>query len=328
MASAAPETACGGCFFKTCHHTVAKEDTVIKQFFLTLWNLLKKGALYIVDGIVIGMAVMIPGVSGGSMIMSMGLYPSLIALIGGSNEERKKTLPVLIPVVIGLLCGVVAFSYILKLALASYPLQTAMVFIGLILGGIPMLFSHVRGTKLNGFHVLAFLVAAAVMVAMLIFSARANLDLSLKPSVWHFVLTIVLGFLSSSTMIIPGVSGSALMLILGYYYEITGRVKALSEGIRTLSWPAIGENLLVFLPYLIGAALGIFLTSKGIKKLLDRHPVTTYWALLGLMVTSPVAVLAKVEVQWAAVSVPGYLAAAVCLAAGFAVAFFLGRREN
>lgn len=296
------------------------------------WKLISRAGIYIIDGAVIGMAVMIPGVSGGSMIMSMGLYPTLLAFIAGNKEERKKTFPVLIPVVIGLLVGIVAFAYLLKLALGHFPLQTAAVFIGLILGGIPMLANEVRGHRPAFANIAAFLVAVGVMIAMLVFSARANLDLSLKPSAWHFLLTVILGFLSASTMIIPGVSGSALMLILGYYIEITGRVKLLSDGIVHLDGAAIGENVLVFIPYLIGAAIGIVLTSKGLKKLLEKHPVTTYYALIGLMVTSPIAVLVKVGseygIEWGSIGVWTWITAAVCLLAGFAVAWFLSARES
>lgn len=300
----------------------------MEGFIRKVLTLLKRVGIYVVDGVVIGMAVMIPGVSGGSMIMSMGLYPALIAVIGGTNEERRKNIPVLLPVVVGLLCGIVAFSYLLKLALANFPLQTAMVFIGLILGGIPMLFDQIKGSRFTVGSLISFLVAVAAMVLMLVFSAKASLDLSLQPSLWHFLLTVALGFLSSATMIIPGVSGSALMLILGYYNEITGRVRSLSEGVRTMNGAAIGENVLVFIPYLIGAILGIVLTSKGIKKLLEKHPVTTYWALIGLMVTSPLAVLVKSGVVWSTVTFLGIVASLVCLAIGFSVAFFLGKKEG
>lgn len=295
-------------------------------------KLIGRVGIYIIDGAVIGMAVMIPGVSGGSMIMSMGLYPTLLAFIGGNKQERKKTLPVLLPVVIGLLLGIVAFAYLLKLALGHFPLQTAAVFIGLILGGIPMLTREVRGNRPTFANIIAFLIAVGVMIAMLIFSARANLDLSLKPSVWHFILTIILGFLSASTMIIPGVSGSALMLILGYYIEITGRVKLLTDGIVHFDGAAIGENVLVFVPYLIGAAIGIVLTSKGLKKLLEKHPVTTYYALIGLMVTSPIAVLVKVGneygINWRSIGIMSWITAVICLLVGFAVAWFLSARES
>lgn len=295
-------------------------------------KLIGRVGIYIIDGAVIGMAIMIPGVSGGSMIMSMGLYPTLLSFIGGNKQERKKTLPVLLPVVIGLLLGIVAFAYLLKLALGHFPLQTAAVFIGLILGGIPMLTREVRGNRPTFANIIAFLIAVGVMIAMLIFSARANLDLSLKPSVWHFILTIILGFLSASTMIIPGVSGSALMLILGYYIEITGRVKLLTDGIVHFDGAAIGENVLVFVPYLIGAAIGIVLTSKGLKKLLEKHPVTTYYALIGLMVTSPIAVLVKVGneygINWGSIGIMSWITAVICLLAGFAVAWFLSARES
>lgn len=287
-----------------------------------------KHLLNIVKGILVGMAIMIPGVSGGSMVMSMGLYPALLALISGTREERKGTLPVLLPFGIGVLAGIVLFSFLLAAALANFPLQTAMAFIGLILGGIPMLWRQVRGKRVTLSNGLGFFGAVAVMALMLILSARANLDLSLAPSVWHCALALILGFLSASTMIVPGVSGSALMLILGYYYEITGRVKTLSTAIVTANGQQIAENVLVFVPYLIGAVLGIVLTSKAIQRLIQKHPSTTYYTLIGLMAASPAAVLCKITVDYGAVSLPGYLMAALCLAVGFTVAYVLSRDEE
>ena len=129
-------------------------------------------------------------------------------------------------------------------------------------------------------------------------------------------------------MIVPGVSGSALMLILGYYYEITGRVKTLSTAIVTANGQQIAENVLVFVPYLIGAVLGIALTSKAIQRLIQKHPSTTYYTLIGLMAASPAAVLCKITVDYGAVSLPGYLMAALCLAVGFTVAYVLSRDEE
>ena len=274
------------------------------------------------------MAIMIPGVSGGSMVMSMGLYPALLSLISGTRDERKGTLPVLLPFGIGVLAGIVLFSFLLAAALANFPLQTAMAFIGLILGGIPMLWRQVRGKRITLSNGLGFFGAVAVMALMLILSARANLDLSLAPSVWHCALALILGFLSASTMIVPGVSGSALMLILGYYYEITGRVKTLSTAIVTANGQQIAENVLVFVPYLIGAVLGIALTSKAIQRLIQKHPSTAYYTLIGLMAASPAAVLCKITVDYGAVSLPGYLMAALCLAVGFTVAYVLSRDEE
>jgi len=283
--------------------------------------------LSIVKGIVTGMAVMIPGVSAGSMVMSMGMYDPLMVLISGQGAEKRKALPVMLPFGGGILGGIFLFAFVLEAALARFPFQTCLVFIGLILGGVPMLARQVKG---RGFRLSSFvwlLVAVGLMAAMLVLSGRSTADLSLEPSVPHFLLTLLLGFIAAATMILPGVSGSAMMLILGYYYEITGRVADLGTAFAAVDGSAILENLLVFVPFLLGAFAGIVLVAKAIRKLLDTHPLPTYYFLIGLMLASPLTVLAKIEVDYAALTAGSIAFAAVALLAGFAVAYFLSREE-
>jgi len=284
--------------------------------------------LAIAKGIVTGMAVMIPGVSAGSMIMSMGMYEPLMVLISGKGAERKSVLPKMLPFGGGVLAGIFIFAFVLKGALSYFPFQTSLAFIGLILGGIPMLIRGVKGHRFTLSCALAFLIAFGLMIVMMIASGSSSADFSLAPSVPHFLLTIVLGFLAASTMILPGVSGSALMLIMGYYYEITGRVAELGTAFGTLNWAGIGENLLVFLPFLIGAFCGIVLVAKLIRRLLERFPAPTRWALIGLMAASPLTVLAKITVDYSALTVPAYIVAALLGLVGFAIAWFLSKDET
>jgi len=283
--------------------------------------------LCILKGIVTGMAVMIPGVSAGSMVMSMGMYDPLMVLISGKGAEKKKTIPTMLPFGAGILAGIFIFAFVLESALTHFPFQTSLAFIGLILGGIPMLFREVRAFRFRVPSALAFLIAFALMLAMMYFSGQAGGSASLAPSVGNFFLTLILGFIAASTMILPGVSGSAIMLILGYYYEITGRVADLGTAFATLNWSVVGENLLVFVPFLLGAVSGIVLVAKLIRKLLERFPGPTSWALIGLMAASPLTVLAKIEVDYSLLGAGSYLVGALTLAIGFCVAYFLSKEE-
>lgn len=281
-------------------------------------------ALLIIKGIVTGMAVMIPGVSAGSMIMSMGLYEDLMLLISGGKAEKKSTLPRLIPFAGGVAAGVVLFAFIFKFLLTNYPLPTSCLFIGLILGGIPMLWRQVDKKHLTVSNIISFAAAVAVVVVMLIVSLHTNASNSLAPSFGHFFLAIILGFLAAATMIIPGISGSALMLILGYYDEL----------ITTLTNMFKGDfiNILVFIPFLIGALVGVVLVAKAIRKLLDRFPNSTYMCMVGLMAASPVAVIFKIGqkygINYGTLGVPVYLISAVLLAVGFFIAYVLSKKEN
>lgn len=283
--------------------------------------------LLVVKGIVTGMAAMIPGVSAGSMVMSMGLYGDLMLLISGGRAEKKSTFSRLLPYGAGLVIGVFAFAFLFKAMLTSYPFQTACVFIGLILGGLPMLWRKVDKKAITPGNIAPFAISVCVIVAMLLLSRNATAANSLAPSVGHFFLTLVLGFFAAATMIIPGISGSALMLILGYYNEITDRVTRLATGFGTLNGAMIGENLLVFLPFLVGAVVGVVLVAKAIRRMIERFPNGTYFALIGLMAASPIAVIAKIDINFAAVGFLGYAVSLVCLVGGFFVAFLLADKE-
>ncbi|MDO4567465.1 MAG: DUF368 domain-containing protein [Clostridia bacterium] len=281
--------------------------------------------LNVIKGFVTGMAVMIPGVSAGSMAMSMGMYSAVLTLVSGKEPERKQTLPALIPYGAGILLGIVAFAFLLMALLTRFPLQTAMVFVGLILGGVPALTRTVKGTRFRLSHAAAFLTALAAMVLLLVFSGGADNANTLEPSVINFVIAMALGFVAAATMVIPGISGSAVMLIAGYYYEVTNSIKELTEGVVTLNGGMVWESAFVLVPFALGAVAGVVLASKLIRRLLERVPVTTCWALIALMAASPAAVLLKIEVDYAAVTWVGYAVAVLCLAAGFAVAYFLSR---
>lgn len=283
--------------------------------------------LLIIKGIVTGMAVMIPGVSAGSMIMSMGIYEDLMLLISGRKAEKKSTLPKLIPFVFGVVFGVFLFAFIFKAMLTYYPFQTSCIFIGLILGGIPMIWRNVDRKALSASHWGCFAAAVGVIIVMLVLSRNTSAANSLAPGLITTPLTVVLGFLAASTMIIPGISGSALMLILGYYNEVTDRLTQLASGFATFNWPLVGENVLVFVPFGIGAIIGIVLVARAIRRMLEKFPNGTYMTMVGLMAASPIAVIAKISVDYSAIGLAGYLISAACLVAGFAVSYVLSVRE-
>lgn len=285
--------------------------------------------LKIIKGVVVGIAALIPGVSAGSMIMSMGTYGSIISLVAGDKRTRRDMLRALWPFGVGILVGLFAFSFVITFVRGRFPLQTAMVFIGLILGGIPVLVRRVRRQKPTVWNILAFVIMVGLMVLMMVFSRRAGAALSLQPSVLHFILTIFVGFVAVATMIVPGISGSAVMLIIGYYNELTGRLKELATAFATLDGPAILENVLVFVPFLIGAALAVVFVTRGIKKLVEKHPVSTYYAIIGLMVASPITVLAKLDSSvYLTVKPLGVGLCVVCLIAGFAAAMLLSSEDD
>ena len=123
-----------------------------------------KWLLDVLRGMVIGLANVIPGVSGGTMMVSMGIYDKLIYSINNLFKKFKECFKILLPYLIGMAAAIILGSVALKVAFEKYPLPTNTLFIGLILGSLPIILKQIKGAKINAVHVLIFLVFAALVI--------------------------------------------------------------------------------------------------------------------------------------------------------------------
>ncbi|MDO4267566.1 MAG: DUF368 domain-containing protein, partial [Eubacteriales bacterium] len=136
------------------------------------------------------------------------------------------------------------------------------------------------------------------------------------------------GIIASATMVIPGVSGSLVLMILGYYYGIIGAITDFLEALKALDIPALFHGCLILAPFGIGVLLGIFLIAKLITFLFDRYGVQTYFAILGLILSSPIAIFYNTGLYLQLGSLNAMILAAGILigAAGAVVTYFLGEQ--
>ena len=276
--------------------------------------------LDIIRGAVIGLANIIPGVSGGTMMVSMGIYDTLIYCITHLFSQFKKSIMTLLPYVVGMVAAIVGLSFVIDWAFASYPLPTNTLFIGLILGGLPAIVKQLKGSKLNvGGGVLFLLFFALIIVLQLI--QKENVTV-IHLSVLEIVKLLFIGMLASATMVIPGVSGSMILKLIGYYEPVIASVKGLTVSLAAGEWGAVLTNVGILLPFGIGIVVGIFAIAKLIEVLLARHKLLTYCAILGLVVASPVAILMGTDMSGAAW--PVILCSLVTFALGYFVAMKLG----
>lgn len=287
--------------------------------------------LDIIRGIVIGIANIIPGVSGGTMMVTMGIYDKLLGSITGLFKQFKKSIKTLFPYFIGMAVGIVAFAFLLtKVLLVKFPLPTAFAFIGLIAGGIPVLVKRVKGagavkkTSASGGFVSCAVVFAlffALIIGMQFLGEGA--EKTVTPSVLSALIMLVMGVLAAAAMVVPGVSGSLLLLAFGYYNTVTGAVTEFISAVFDWNFPVLLEKTAILFPFGIGVLLGIFFVAKLIEWLLAHYARLTYCGILGLVAASPVPVFLN---AWGgSVGVVVILASAVTFGAGFAVAYFMGR---
>ena len=177
----------------------------------------------------------------------------------------------------------------------------------------------------------AFLGFSVVALALIIWMGLQNRDSiqnadSIDMNIGQMLLMVVLGAVASATMIIPGVSGSLVLMLLGYYKAVTGALQTLAHGLLRFDFSAVGQPLLMLIPFLIGVALGIFGVAKLIEWLTARYPTITYCGVLGLVIASPVSLLIQTDMSGATAFI--ILISIVTFAVGFAGAFLLAKNSK
>lgn len=320
--------------------------------------------LDIIRGAVIGIANIIPGVSGGTMMVTMGIYDKLIGSITGIVKNFKKSIKTLFPYIIGMAVGIGAFAFLLtKVLLVKAPLPTAFAFIGLIVGGVPVLVKkainagskkkkeaeegaaeaaaeNAKAEKPAGeamrttavstvmtkkpnlvLCILVFVLFFALIIGMQFMGEGADRNVSF--SVGTVAIMLVMGVLAAAAMVIPGVSGSLLLLAFGYYNAVTGAVTDFISAVFDFDIATAWDKFLILFPFGIGVLLGIFFVAKLIEWLLAKHERLTYCGILGLVCASPIPVF--LNALGGVIGIGAIIGSIVTFGAGFVVAYVMGR---
>lgn len=273
-------------------------------------------------GIVIGVAYLIPGVSGGTMMVSMGLYDTLIDCVTHLFSNFRRSVKILWPYVVGMLIGLFVLASVLTWCFTSHPLPTGTAFIGLILGGLSPLMRKIDRRRMNSFAVFVGVALFALVVALAL-TNPANAYGRVNVTAGSAMLMVVMGVAASATMLIPGVSGSMVLMLLGYYRPVLAALNDLQDAVLGGNLAQAGTQMMLLLPFLAGLLAGFYLLAKLIHTLLSRWPTHTYCAVLGLVAASPIVILLRTSL--AGVTAVTILVSIVTFVAGFVLSAWLAK---
>ncbi|MGN0158152.1 MAG: DUF368 domain-containing protein [Brotaphodocola sp.] len=288
-----------------------------------------------IKGIFIGIANIIPGVSGGTLALSMGIYDKLIGAVSNFFKDCKRSILTLLPIAVGCGIGVVGFTYAIEYLLSEHTFVTCMAFIGLILGGVPVLVKQLKSklSQKGGFigfsGLLCFILLFSFAVFLPLMGSQEEVMQTLAASPMQIFLMFLIGIVASATMVVPGVSGSMVLMILGYYYGIIDSIKNFLEALKRFDIPMMLDRCLILVPFGIGILLGIFLIAKLISFLFEKYGVQTYCAILGLVFSSPFAIFYNTGLltQLGKLNFMILTAGILFAAAGGTVSYFLGEQK-
>ena len=236
-------------------------------------------------GFLMGLANLVPGISGGTMLLAAGIYPKFIDAV--ANVTRLKfrfhSLLVLACVVGAAGLGILLLAGTLKDLVTNQRWMMYSLFIGLTLGGLPIVYKLAKPITTRG--MIAALVAFGLMVALAVLQAIGYTGSGSS----NFLMLFIAGMAGASAMILPGISGGYLLLLLGQYVPILGGIDDFKEALKAKDISAMMEPALtVVLPVGLGVVIGVVVVGNLLQWLLKQHRQVTLGALLGLLLGSTV----------------------------------------
>lgn len=279
--------------------------------------------LDLIKGMVVGLANIIPGVSGGTMMVAMNIYDRLIWSITHLFSHWKKALSFLVPILLGAVIAIGALSRLFEFLLTDYPILTNLGFCGLIAGSLPSITANVKGKKADPASLICFALFFLFIVGSAFLGEQSGNDVTIVLNIPGIIMLFIAGVISAATMVIPGVSGSMILMLMGYYRPILGLISLGLSSLAALNWPVLGWCIGAALPFGLGVLLGIFGIAELIEWLLEHYRLQTHWAIIGLIAASPIAIL--ISTDWAGFSLLTLTGGIVVFVLGFAASRALDR---
>ena len=258
---------------------IENKDSAVGRKKIPLSDRAKAFLRDIAAGVCIGVAFIVPGFSGGSVAVMLGIYEKMINAITDLFKNIKKSIMTLLPIGIGLIVGAAALMFPLGYLIDEFPLPTVSVFVGLAIGGIPSIRGRVKGkAETNDIITLSIPLVITLLLIFIPMGGDVNL---MGLGFGGYLLLFLVGMLGSCALVMPGISGSMLLLILGYYRPLISLIAD-----HFLKFKDLSTCILVFLSCGLGIAVGFFVISLIMKRMLDKHPRGTYFAIIGFIIGS------------------------------------------
>lgn len=242
--------------------------------------------LNIILGFCMALADSVPGVSGGTVAFLLGFYDefinSLNYLIKGCKEERIKAIKFLIKLLIGWVVGMALAVSILANVFDQGIYKISSLFLGLVITSIPIMIMEEKKNLINKKNMLFMIPGILLVVVLSIIKVTKGLDLQ-NLNLGMIIYIMISGMLAISAMVLPGISGSTLLLSFGLYIPIITAIK------NILHFDFSGFSLLLI--FGIGVLLGIFVSIRGIKKVLEKYRSQTLYVIIGMMIGSLYAII-------------------------------------
>lgn len=258
-------------------------------------------------GLFVGGTMLVPGVSGGSMAMILGVYDRLVTSVSSFLKHKRESFLFLLTFALGGGVGALLFANPLSKLIELFRMPMLYFFIGAVGGSVPMIYKETKVKRFTWRVPVYVLIGVLIVSALSLLPSDAIANSQMQAGVVSFLWLMVAGFIAAIALVLPGISVSYLLLMMGLYDEM---MRAIAE----LYFPFL-------IPLGLGLALGVILTTKLLERAMERHPQPTYLIILGFMLASVLEIFPGVPSGWDWIICP------ITLTAGFMVIWCISRLE-
>ena len=244
---------------------------------------MKDKIILAIKGFFMGIANIIPGVSGGTLAITMGIYEDLIEAISHFFSKIKENFKFLIPVLLGAVISV-------------------------------MLYKKIKGNSKPS-NIFIFILTFSLVIGLMFLKSGNNVSFT-NMNIMDYILLFIVGVIASATMIIPGISGSFMLMVMGYYKPILHTINSLT------SFQNIVPNMLILIPFGLGVLVGLVLIAKVLEYLFNKFEVPTYFGIIGFVLASIIGIFTSTE--GLSFTLPQIIASLILFVIGFVIALKLG----
>ena len=263
--------------------------------FFAMKNFLKR----LLAGVAIGVGSAIPGVSGGTIAVIFKVYEKLIWAISNLFKAFKKAIVIIIPVVLGLVIGLIPTMILMDKALEGFVFGVVCLFAGFIVGSLPKITTEVKGVEAKPLHIVILVLSLLITVGLGVASIVSKTDVSAyieNPEIWFYFVLIPVGFAASIALVVPGISGGMVLILCGFYAPLINSTVDTAHACLSGDWSHFGVQIAILLCFGVGVIIGFFLVSKVMNVLLSKFHDYTFFGILGFVIGSTIALFLNYEI--------------------------------
>lgn len=242
--------------------------------------------LMFLKGAIIGLANVVPGVSGGTLAIIFNIYKRLIEAFDLLFKHPIKAILSIWEILVGILIGIFAGFLLLSYGYEAFPLATTLAFIGLLIGGIKPMFQMVK-PHINLKNIFIFIVGFLLVVLLPLINSFTGIH---EGWVYYLILGL-LGILIAFSVVAPGISGSVILMVLGYYSHLLFMGKDIFESIIQFQFTNLPQYILPISILGISFIIGLIGSVKLTKWIMNKFEIQFYAAVLGMLIACPISIL-------------------------------------